>query len=119
MNRLNSKSVKPEQERQWGKEKKKELIMNMPEKGDVSGVFFNGEKPAERQLFWRYRNQRTVRKGDWKYLKIEDKEYLFNLKNDVEEQINLLDQHSEITSELKELLAHWEKKMDKYYQKTN
>lgn len=86
---------------------------------DVSGVFFKGKKPAERPLFWRYRNQKAVRKGEWKYLKIKEEEYLFNLKEDVEEQNNLMEQHPEITSELKALLVQWEKKMDKYNQKTN
>ncbi len=47
---------------------------------DFTQALFANKKLKERSLFWRYRNQFAVRKGIWKYLKIKDKEYLFNLK---------------------------------------
>ena len=41
-----------------------------------------GQAPdSERTLYWRManRSQRAVRRGDWKYLKVADKEFLFNI----------------------------------------
>jgi arylsulfatase A-like enzyme len=44
-----------------------------------------------RQLFWRYNSstQSALRDGDWKYLKIKNNEYLFNLAEDERERANL------------------------------
>ncbi len=43
-----------------------------------------------RPLYWRmkYLGQRALRMGDWKYLRIENREYLFNLENDQRERAN-------------------------------
>jgi arylsulfatase A-like enzyme len=43
-----------------------------------------------RPMFWRmkYRAQRACRDGDWKYLKVEDHEYLFDLEADARERAN-------------------------------
>jgi len=51
-----------------------------------------GTQPVKpRTLFWRYKanTQRAVRSGDWKYLKINGNEFLFNLANDQRERANL------------------------------
>lgn len=44
----------------------------------------------ERLLYWRmnHRSQRALRVGDWKYLKVDDNEYLFNVSNDARERAN-------------------------------
>ncbi|MEO8717357.1 MAG: sulfatase-like hydrolase/transferase [Burkholderiales bacterium] len=46
--------------------------------------------PIARDLFWRmkYRGQRAVRSGDWKYFASEDGEFLFNLAVDSRERAN-------------------------------
>lgn len=46
-------------------------------------------QPA-RGLFWRmaYRHQRALLDGNWKYLRIDDHEYLFNLAQDARERAN-------------------------------
>ncbi len=46
---------------------------------------------VSRQLFWRYKSstQSALRDGDWKYLKIKNNEYLFNLAEDERERANL------------------------------
>ena len=53
---------------------------------------FDGETPGlqERPLFWRmkYRAQEAMRIGSWKYLRIEDNEYLFDLADDERERAN-------------------------------
>lgn len=47
-------------------------------------------RPFARPLYWRmkYRRQRALRVGDWKYLRIEDREYLFNVEHDQRERAN-------------------------------
>ena len=86
---------------------------------DVSGVLYNGENLEERPLFWRYRKQKAVRKGDWKYLKNEGTEYLFNLKDDISEENNIKEEFPEIFHSLKTQLNDWENKMNQYKQLTN
>tara|TARA_R110000850_G_scaffold168543_1_gene293549 strand:- start:67891 stop:69213 length:1323 start_codon:yes stop_codon:yes gene_type:complete len=53
-------------------------------------VLQNPAETFERPLYWRmnYRNQRALRLGDWKYLKVDDAEYLFNLSTDARERAN-------------------------------
>jgi hypothetical protein len=36
-----------------------------------------------------HRHQRALRRGDWKYLKVDDHEYLFDLSADERERANL------------------------------
>ena len=45
----------------------------------------------ERPLFWRmkHRSQRAHRAGDWKYLRVDEYEYLFNIAQDERERANL------------------------------
>ena len=48
-------------------------------------------KRIERDLFWRmkFRGQRAMRSGDWKYFASEDGEFLFDLSKDQRERANL------------------------------
>lgn len=86
---------------------------------DFSKVLFNNDEIPERPLFWRYRNQWAVRKGDWKYLKIKNEEYLFNLKNDISESSDVKDEFPEIFNSLKLQLNEWEIEINNYQQQTN
>ena len=73
-----------------------------------------GEKPPiTRTLFWRYKSnaQRAVRSGDWKYFKINDNEFLFNLANDVRERANLAQLEPEIFAKLKQQWEAWDATM--------
>jgi len=47
---------------------------------DLLPVLTGEAPPSERTLYWRManRSQRAVRRGDWKYLKVRDTEYLFD-----------------------------------------
>jgi len=45
-----------------------------------------------------------VRYGDWKYLNIDEKRYLFNLKDDKEENNNLIEENKEMAKKLDEVL---------------
>ena len=61
---------------------------------------------VERKLFWRYKAnaQRAVRDGDFKFLKILDNTFLFNVADDPMERANLKDRHKEIYDRI---VAEW------------
>ena len=60
-----------------------------------------------RKLFWRYKTnaQRAVRDGDFKYLKIRDNSFLFNVVADPRERGNLKGRHPDVFGHL---VAEWE-----------
>lgn len=66
-----------------------------------------------RTLFWRYKgnNQRAVRSGDWKYLKIAGNEFLFNLAEDVRERANYAERNPEVFKQLKQQWEEWDNTM--------
>ncbi|WEF35357.1 sulfatase-like hydrolase/transferase [Pseudoduganella chitinolytica] len=70
-------------------------------------VLTGAAAPAERTLFWRYKAnvQKAVRAGDWKYLKLNDNEFLFNLAQDQRERANLAAKHPDKLADLK---AQWD-----------
>jgi arylsulfatase A-like enzyme len=55
------------------------------------GVLRDPAHTFARALHWRmnHRQQRALRDGDWKYLKVDEHEYLFNLAHDERERANL------------------------------
>ena len=55
-----------------------------------------------RTLYWRYKAnaQRAMRDGDWKYLKIRDNKFLFNVVEDPMERANLKTRHRDIFDRL-------------------
>ena len=70
------------------------------------------QKPSltvERELFWRmkFREQKAMRAGKWKYLSIEGDEFLFDLATDARERANLAKREAEKFSELRERYAAW------------
>jgi arylsulfatase A-like enzyme len=69
-----------------------------------------------RKLFWRYkaRDQRAVRDGNWKYLKIDGKEYLFNLAQDQRERADLKEEESSRFNQLKKDFTEWNSEMLPY-----
>jgi len=64
---------------------------------------------TERSLFWRYKSQaqRAVRQGPWKYLKINDNEFLFNVEEDTRERANLKEHQPEIFAGLRRQWEEW------------
>ncbi len=70
----------------------------------------------ERTLFWRYKahEQAAVRKGRWKYLKLKEKEGLFDVVADPRERANLAQREPARFAELKELWAAWNAEMLPY-----
>ncbi|CAN5894779.1 sulfatase-like hydrolase/transferase [soil metagenome] len=63
----------------------------------------------QRLLYWRmkYRQQRALRLGPWKYLKVDDNEFLFNIEADARERANLAHRHPERLREMREAWLAW------------
>jgi arylsulfatase A-like enzyme len=61
----------------------------------------------ERTLYWRMRHryQRAVWRGGWKYLKVANNEYLFDIEYDPRERGDLSKRHPDLLAELR---AQWE-----------
>jgi arylsulfatase A-like enzyme len=73
-----------------------------------------GQAPlSERTLYWRManRSQRAVRRGDWKYLKVKDKEYLFDIGYDPRERGNMARKRPDLLNELRLLWEDWNREM--------
>jgi hypothetical protein len=56
----------------------------------------------------KYNQQRAYRDGDWKYLKINENEYLFNLSQDARERANQVKCEPERLDAMRERFEHWE-----------
>ncbi|HEY7495464.1 MAG TPA: sulfatase-like hydrolase/transferase [Candidatus Tectomicrobia bacterium] len=81
-----------------------------PSDGDnILPVLLGERAPYPRTLYWRYKAQaqRAVRDGDWKYLKINNNEFLFNIADDVRERANLRHCHPEVFQRLKQQWEVW------------
>ena len=65
-------------------------------------VLTQNAAPAPRKLFWRYKAnaQRAARDGDYKYLKILDNTFLFNVVDDPMERANLKERRRDVYAKL-------------------
>ncbi|MDQ8024345.1 MAG: sulfatase-like hydrolase/transferase [Moraxellaceae bacterium] len=82
-----------------------------PPDGDNILPVLQGEKtPYPRALYWRYKAnaQRAARDGNWKYLKINDNEFLFDVVDDQRERANLRERHPDVFERLRAQWAEWD-----------
>jgi arylsulfatase A-like enzyme len=56
---------------------------------DLMGMWTGEKPPVERTLFWRNQPHDAARIGNWKYLKENSKEHLFDLTADPGEKTDL------------------------------
>ena len=65
--------------------------------------------PVSRKLFWRYKAnaQRAARDGDYKFLKMLDNTFLFNVVEDPLERANLKDRHNDVYQRLVREWYEW------------
>jgi arylsulfatase A-like enzyme len=75
----------------------------------LDGVSLLKEHPR-RELFWRmkFRSQKAMRSGSWKWLSIEGDEFLFDLAKDQRERANLAKRQPGTLSELRKRYLDWE-----------
>ena len=88
-------------------------LAGLPEDPILDGVnlipFLTGQKQGSPHdaLYWRWLGQSAIRKGNWKYLRSDDREYLFDLEKDFEETNNLLTRSPELAASLHADLKAW------------
>ena len=66
----------------------------------------------DRTLYWRtfqVGNQKAMRDGNWKYIKTDQGEFLFDLATDPSEKINLKEKSPQMFEKLKSKYSDWEK----------
>lgn len=73
---------------------------------DLTPVLVDGETLGERDLFWRIRSAKALRRGPWKYYAEKNQdgwtESLFNLEQDVRERSNYMSAYPHVADELRE-----------------
>ncbi len=76
-------------------------------------MFAPSAAPISRKLFWRYKAnaQRAVRDGDYKFLKILDNTFLFNVVEDPLERANLKEREPEVYRRLVREWLDWNSSM--------
>ncbi len=88
-------------------------LAGLPDDPALDGVnllpYLAGEKTGAPHdaLYWRWLGQSAIRKGQWKYLRSDDREYLFDMEADFEEKHNVLAAHPEIAATLRADLEKW------------
>ncbi|MFL2991152.1 MAG: sulfatase-like hydrolase/transferase [Cytophagales bacterium] len=88
-------------------------------RNDIDGVdilpYITGEKSGlpHKYLYWQNPDKDidVVRDERYKYLRIEEEEYIFDLKNDISEEKNIIDSSKPIYDRLKSQFKEWEKEM--------
>lgn len=82
---------------------------------DIATVF-DGAKLPERALFWRYNlfDQKALRRGQWKYLEISGKEFLFDVIADPMERGNLKGKYPDVFQSMKAEYSDWNQGMLPY-----
>ncbi|GGY98713.1 sulfatase family protein [Streptomyces poonensis] len=73
----------------------------------LAGYLLRGEEVPERDLFWRVRGERALRRGKWKYYRGQDgTDHLYDLVDDQREQADRAADEPRLLAELKQ---SWEK----------
>ena len=78
---------------------------------------WEGKAPeVDRTLFWRTnaggRTQKAVRSGDWKLVVDGTHTFVFNVRGDVGERVDLASRRQDIARKLRSLLNEWERDVD-------
>jgi arylsulfatase A-like enzyme len=75
----------------------------------LARILRNPDDTFERPLYWRmnHRQQRALRRGDWKYLKVDEYEYVFNLTQDARERANLAAREPERLVRMRDDWLQW------------
>jgi hypothetical protein len=81
--------------------------------GELDGVnlvpYMKGDitTPPHEALMWRWMAQSAIREGNWKLLRGGEREYLYDLSDDLEEKHNLASQHPDVAARLRAKLTAW------------
>jgi arylsulfatase A-like enzyme len=80
---------------------------------DLSAVLADTGREFARDLYWRmnHRGQRALRQGDWKYLRVDGNDYLFNLASDERERANRAHREPERLARMRSAWEDWEREV--------
>ena len=75
----------------------------------LANVLHNPSENFIRPMYWRmnHRGQRALREGDWKYLRVDGNDYLFNIPTDERERANLAKKHPERLAIMRKQWDDW------------
>jgi arylsulfatase A-like enzyme len=75
----------------------------------LANVLQNPRENFIRPMYWRmnHRGQRALREGDWKYLRVDGNDYLFNIPADERERANLAKKHPERLAIMRKQWGDW------------
>lgn len=81
---------------------------------DISSVL-SGKRPYfDRKFFWRTKTQGAMLNGNWKYIRDQKGDYLYDLSVDEREQANFVQKQAEIVKGLRREFDAWQSEMAKY-----
>jgi arylsulfatase A-like enzyme len=71
------------------------------------------QRPFHRPLYWRmnHRGQRALRDGDWKYLRVDGHDYLFNIPGDERERANRAPREPQRLDAMRDAWEEWNNTM--------
>ena len=75
--------------------------------------FLKGKKsePPHKSLFWSNGPNKAARIGQWKLIRSGDHTWLFDLKNDIGETVNLAKKKAEVLKQMEKALKQWQSQM--------
>lgn len=79
---------------------------------DMLPVLTGQSESPRKQMFWKRRDSLGARMGQWKYVHMHDKDFLFNLASDLSEKNDLSKSNPEQLSVMKLAFAEWLDEMD-------
>jgi uncharacterized sulfatase len=88
-------------------------LAGLPDDPVLDGVnlipYLTGKKKGapHEALFWRWTNQAAIRKGKWKYMTADNREYLFDMETGFDEKKNLVKVIPELAKQLRKELEIW------------
>jgi len=81
-----------------------------PDGVSLRAVLADPSNTFARPMHWRmkHRQQRALRDGQWKYLKVDEHEYLFDIQADARERANLAQRQPERLQRMREAWLAWD-----------
>ncbi len=79
---------------------------------DMKPVLTGEMKSPRQEMFWERRGDRAARVGNWKWVDSSRGGGLFDLSNDIEEQVDLSEKKPDILRMVKERFDNWKQKMN-------
>lgn len=76
---------------------------------DLTRLLIEQKDLAERSVFWKYRTQKVVRKENWKLIVAKDSTHLFDLSEDLAEELDIARLEDRRAAEMIAELENWEK----------